>query len=590
MCGLLLLVLSLATVSVLAYREAQFSLEERKSNSVELLQAKYAARKQAGAAKFDEALLNDAKLIASSVALKAVYPDKRFQGLASLAALGAPLTPYGGLTIHFPLNQGVNPFLRDKVEKGNAVLKFQDIRTPPDEEANHTRYYQANVAGDQWRSPSLEDLVLPFDPEQFTGKHATPQTPLVDWTYADLELQSNKKVRVVRTKFSRFGIDYWSGFYTWPKKDPKAKAPAPGSKDKPAAVFPAPPPVSIYIQVAGDTEPLEQTLIHYKAQLDQELDALEDGSQQSLEDLRNRLLLLGSLTLLAAAVGTCVVVNWGLAPLGRLSDAVSKVSERDFHLPMDMKPLPSELQPIAYRLEQTLDQLKRAFGREKQAAADISHELRTPLAAMLTTIDVALRKPRRAEEYHDILEECRGAAIQISQLVERMLALARLDAGVDHLRPSEVDVARLADQCSSLVRPLAEARGVSVHVAHNGPACIHADPDKLREVLTNLLHNAIEYNKPDGRIEVSVHRENGTLEMEVRDTGIGISPQAQEHIFERFYREDPSRHAEGLHAGIGLALVKGYVDLMGGQIRVDSIVGEGSTFTIRLPAREEGNP
>ena len=187
-------------------------------------------------------------------------------------------------------------------------------------------------------------------------------------------------------------------------------------------------------------------------------------------------------------------------------------------------------------------------------------------------------------EYREVLEDCRASGKEINQLVERLLTLARLNAGADMLRPREVDVVALADQCVALVRPLAEARGLRLRVHHNGPASMNADPDKLREVLTNLLHNAIEYNKPAGSIDVQVSRHNGTLEMEVRDTGIGISSDARHRIFERFYRADPSRHSdESPHAGLGLAIVKGYIDLMGGSIDVDSTVGTGSTFRVRLP-------
>ena len=159
-----------------------------------------------------------------------------------------------------------------------------------------------------------------------------------------------------------------------------------------------------------------------------------------------------------------------------------------------------------------------------------------------------------------------------------------VDAGVDGLRKEKVDVAALAEQCTALVRPLAEARGLTLRLHSDGAAVLEADPGKLREVLTNLLHNAIEYNRPDGSVELSVARHNGSLRVEVRDTGVGIAPEARAHIFERFYRADPSRHAEGLHAGLGLAIVKGYVDLMGGSINVESAVGEGSTFRVELPA------
>ena len=114
---------------------------------------------------------------------------------------------------------------------------------------------------------------------------------------------------------------------------------------------------------------------------------------------------------------------------------------------------------------------------------------------------------------------------------------------------------------------------------------LRTDPDKLREVLSNLLHNAVEYNKPGGSIDVHVGRKNGSLLLEVADTGIGIRPEARERIFERFYRADPSRQADGMHTGLGLAITKSYVDLLGGSIAVDSTVGAGSRFAVELPIR-----
>ena len=116
-----------------------------------------------------------------------------------------------------------------------------------------------------------------------------------------------------------------------------------------------------------------------------------------------------------------------------------------------------------------------------------------------------------------------------------------------------------------------------------GSGVVQIDPDKLREVVTNLLHNAIQYNRPGGAIDLRVARENGSLEVEVRDTGIGIAPEAHERIFERFYRADPSRGSDELHAGLGLAIVKEYIDLMGGSIGVESTEGQGSTFRVLLP-------
>jgi signal transduction histidine kinase len=261
------------------------------------------------------------------------------------------------------------------------------------------------------------------------------------------------------------------------------------------------------------------------------------------------------------------------------------VSARDFRLPLDGKKLAGELKPIERRLVNTLDMLKRAFAREKQATADLSHELRTPLSALLTTTEIGLRKQRTIEEYRELMEDCRLSAQQMNQIIERLLTLARLDAGVEQIKPQAIDASQVAQQCANMVRPLVEARGLTLCYHRNGPVPLTTDPDKLREVLTNLLHNAIQYNRPNGRIDLHVSRDQGQLCIEVQDTGIGIAFEQREHIFERFYRGDPSRGTDGLHAGLGLSIVKEYVDLMEGSIGVDSAEGEGSTFRVRLPIR-----
>jgi signal transduction histidine kinase len=258
------------------------------------------------------------------------------------------------------------------------------------------------------------------------------------------------------------------------------------------------------------------------------------------------------------------------------------VSSKNFHLPLDAEKLPPELQPIAARLVEVLEHLQKAFAREKQAAADISHELRTPLAALMTTLEVGLKKSRSLDEYREILDECRASGQHMYQLVERLMALARLDAGADRYRPADTDVTEIALQCADLIRPLAKARGLALRLHLPDPITMETDTNKLREVLVNLLHNAVEYNKPAGSIDLSIEQVNGHIRLEVRDTGIGIKPQEMGHLFERFYRADPSRHADTPHAGLGLAIVKSYIDLMGGTIRVESS-DVGTAFIVELP-------
>ncbi len=367
-----------------------------------------------------------------------------------------------------------------------------------------------------------------------------------------------------------------------PREDPRPPASSSGGRRR---AYRGP---TIYVHCAASLDKHGAVLGAYRRQRDDELAKLADETQDSLRDLRRWLWGISLAVFAATALGTFGLVRLGLLPLRRLSYAVSQVSAKDFRLPLDGQPLPLELRPIANRLTNTLDLLKRAFAREKQAAADISHELRTPLAALLTTTEFGLRKPRSVDHYRELLSDIHASAQQMNQIVERLLTLARLDAGVDRLRMQAVDVAALAQQCADVIRPLAEARGLKLSVedgstAADGSGSMQTDPDKLREIVSNLLHNAIQYNRPGGAVDLRVERRNGTLQVEVKDTGIGIAAEARERIFERFYRADPSRGGDDLHAGLGLAIVKEYIDLMGGSIGVESTPGQGSTFRVLLP-------
>jgi signal transduction histidine kinase len=273
--------------------------------------------------------------------------------------------------------------------------------------------------------------------------------------------------------------------------------------------------------------------------------------------------------------------------LKRLTHAVSQVSAKDFKLPIEPKQLPREVSLVADRLQQTLQQLGDAFVREKRASADISHELRTPLAALTTTLEVALRKTRSPEDYRQTIDDARQIARQMSKLVERMLMLAWLDSGADEVRPQAFDLDELVEGCAAIGKPLAEAQGLRFQVEAEKRLIVHTDPDKVREVVMNLVHNAIEYNQPGGEVEIRARANAdanvGGVVLEVNDTGIGIPQELQGKIFERFYRGDPSRNAVGVHAGLGLAIVKEYVDRLGGRLSLESRVGAGSRFRIELP-------
>lgn len=590
---LALLGVALGAVSVLAYRTTRETLMAKRDATHQRLEAEFRESCDKEQKRLEYALLSQARTMAGLVEFH--WDEQRqawrffrvrelyrtgYPQLSALWLLTAIQTPNAHLTTPAALMLGTDkPLGIDPNRISLSRIKFDE-----DDIAEHidTRVAQYRQADDNWggayRSLSLGSHIMPFDPSSF------PSEEVLYWRHDILSPGPGQDVLRVILKVSPTRRMTRAAPPSRPGQPGPLGAGERGPSVKPLGnLVPLPPP-GMFIQCACDKSQLDEAVAGFQAKRDEELLRVNEQADESLAASRRNLLLIGVVTFIATVFGGFWLVRLGLSPLHKLSVAVSRVSAKDFRLQVEEHRLPHELKPIVGRLTETLDQLKRVFTREKQAAADISHELRTPLAALLTTIDVTLRKPRSSEHYREALEECRASGQQMNMLVERLLALARLDAGVDPVRAQAVDAADLAEQCASLVRPLAEARGLELRVHRNGNAVLRADPAKLREVMTNLLHNAIQYNRPQGTVDLSVARQNSNLEVEVKDTGIGISSDARQHIFERFFRADPSRSADGLHAGLGLAIVKGYVDLMGGTIAVESAEGQGSTFRVRLPA------
>jgi heavy metal sensor kinase len=604
-------------VTLRAKREATAEMLRVKHQSTrEMLEARLREKSKAEEARLDEALLTQARTLARLSQFHVDSRRTRHWDLKVLGVMTAPAMPFGALTTPVWTAQSVrgsdfNMALFWRVFATSKEIKFDrnDLLEHVDEQV--AEYFQINSAwGHSYLSHKMDGRAFDFNYASVFGSGSES----LDVGQADDTTLGGVKVRRMKllAPFARF-VPFGPSRYRPPGRPPgdhnPSHSPDRGPFPRQEPPFPRQDPLmkpAIYVQCAcstarrdaaiaemtdrlrGDVAVLEakrdEDLAGLTDRLNDDLSRLQEETTTALATLRRHLLLLCLVTFTLGAAGTLALVRFGLVPLQRLSEAVSRVSEKDFRLQLDEKRLPRELTPIAERLSQTLDQLKRAFAREKQATADISHELRTPLAALMTTIDVTLRKPRTTEEYRDALTDCRASGQQINEAVERLLALARLDAGVDRVRAQKVDAVDVARQCVSVLRPLAEARGLSIALHAEEPAVVQTDPDKLREVLNNLLHNAIEYNRPNGSIDVAVQRDNGHVALHVRDTGIGIDPSARSHIFERFYRADPSRQADGLHAGLGLAIVKGYLELMGGTIEVESTQGQGSTFCVSLPA------
>jgi signal transduction histidine kinase len=167
-------------------------------------------------------------------------------------------------------------------------------------------------------------------------------------------------------------------------------------------------------------------------------------------------------------------------------------------------------------------------------------------------------------------------------LVEGLLTLARADAGKLAVQPRPLDLGGVVADCVALVRPLAAAKGISVRTALK-PAAVLGDADALAQVVTNLLTNAIQYNRPGGQVRLELTDAVGEVVLAVADTGCGVPEEDIPHLFERFYRVDKARSRASGGNGLGLAICKSIVEAHGGAIGLESVAGQGSTFWVRLP-------
>jgi signal transduction histidine kinase len=230
-----------------------------------------------------------------------------------------------------------------------------------------------------------------------------------------------------------------------------------------------------------------------------------------------------------------------------------------------------------------LGRLDEAFRQIRQFSADASHELQTPLTILKGELEVALRAPRTADEYRRVLGSALEESERIARLVEGLLLLSRADAGVLRMDRRPLDLARLVAEVCEQTQVLAKAQGVTVALGSLTPVAVQGDREHLRRLLLNLVDNGIKYTPAGGRVTLSLREDGAWAVLSVSDTGIGLAPGERERIFRRFYRapEAVSRGDGG--SGLGLCIARSIAEAHGGRIEVDSVQGQGSTFTVFLP-------
>ncbi len=321
---------------------------------------------------------------------------------------------------------------------------------------------------------------------------------------------------------------------------------------------------------------------------------LQVGAPLTLRSVTLGQMLRITLWLIPAGILLALLSSWWMAgrvlkPLEVLSATAGEMSIAQLHRRLPVSGTGDELDQLAKTFNDMFGRLEQAVGQMREFTANISHELRTPLTALRGEAEVTLARARTERDYRAVLESQLEEFGKLSKMIDQMLTLARAEAGQIRVARERVDLTALARSLVDQMEALASIREISLAAEPEDRVSVTGDPGWLERVILNLLDNAIKFTPQGGHVTVRVSRLNGQALLEVRDDGMGIDAETLPHIFERFYRGDPSRSKEQDGAGLGLSLVEWIVQAHQGRVAVESTPGKGSVFRVSLPLASAGS-
>jgi heavy metal sensor kinase len=315
-----------------------------------------------------------------------------------------------------------------------------------------------------------------------------------------------------------------------------------------------------------------------------------DDFYDALHRFAALLLISIPILLLCAAGGGYWLSRRALAPFDQITQTARSIGIQNLSSRLTVPQSRDVLQRLSETFNSMLERLEAAFKKITQFTADASHELRTPIAVMRTRAELSLRKARTVDEYRAALSKNHSDLEKTSDLVEKLMLLARADYGAEVLQLSIMNLGDIVRDACSQGRTLSEAKQISFdEQIPDIPVLIKADAHALRRLFLILIDNAIKYTPTGGCIEVLVSTANGSALAAVRDTGIGIAAEDLANVFERFYRADKARSRQSGGVGLGLSIGRWIAEAHAGAIEVQSTPGRGSIFQVRLPLASSNN-
>jgi len=310
-----------------------------------------------------------------------------------------------------------------------------------------------------------------------------------------------------------------------------------------------------------------------------------DEIVETVDHFRGVMLLWSPLVVASITMAGWFLAGRVLAPITQMNRSIRQITVENLGERLAVGTSNDELAQLAQTFNNMLARLSDSVGRIKHFTADASHELRTPLAILKGETEVALRWAKEPEELRSTLVSNLEEIDRMGRIIEDLLSLAKSEAGELHLKVTEFSLSDLLQDLYLIGKTLAEAKGLTLELNLKVDEEIRLRGDQLQihRMLLNLVSNAIKYTPAEGRVEASLTVEDGMAHVAITDTGYGIAARHLPHIFERFYRIDEARNRDAGGAGLGLAIVKSIAVVHGGDIRVTSRPGKGSTFTALLP-------
>lgn len=342
----------------------------------------------------------------------------------------------------------------------------------------------------------------------------------------------------------------------------------------------------------GPDGPRIHYAIHYVTDAGPQLGAILAGAnvrsaELGPEQLLSTFALILPLGLIAALLMGTWIASHALKAVDQIITEVREITDgRSLHRRLAEPLVKDELGRLAETLNQMMMRLERSFAALRRFTADASHELKTPLTVLRAGVERAITTPNLPQDALAALEETLQEIKRMTELVDALLTLARADEGIAPLHREPVDLRGIVEEVQETGELLAEQAGVTMSVATPAePMVVSVDASRIRQLILNLVTNAVKYTPAGGSVRMQLGPANGRVTLSVADTGIGIAAGDLPHIFDRFWRADSARTRTGERpgAGLGLAICKWIAEAHGGQIDVVSRPGRGTTFTVTLP-------